>query len=54
MVCGAGVRDRQHLEEHKALAHVMLDDQDEAEIRAVLAQANPPTGCIWSHERGLA
>ena len=54
MVCGAGVGDRQRLEEHKTLAPVMLDDQDEADFRGALAKANPPTGCIWSHERGLA
>ena len=49
-----GVRDTKHLAEHTALLGVELDDEDEAAIRAVLAEGHPPRGCIWSHERGLA
>ena len=53
-----GVRDIQHLAEHVSLRELdvgdKLDDEDEAMLRAVLAKGQPPQGCIWSHERGLA
>lgn len=53
-----GVRDTQHLAEHVSLRELddsdKLDDEDEAMLRAVLAKGQPPQGCIWSHERGLA
>jgi len=49
-----GVRDTRHLAEHSALLSIALDDEDETKIRSVLDQGQPPQGCIWSHERGLA
>lgn len=49
-----GVRDTRHLDEHKALRRVVLDDEDNARLRAVLDQGHAPKGDIWSHERGLA
>jgi len=47
-----GVRDTEHLEEHKALRDVVLDDDDAAQIGAVLGKGAAPMGDIWSYERG--
>lgn len=47
-----GVRDASHLEEHKALRHVALDEEDAELIGAVLAKGQAPVGDIWSYERG--
>ena len=49
-----GVRDASHLEEHKALRDVRIDDDDAAKIRAVLDKGHAPKTDIWSFERGLA
>ena len=49
-----GVRDASHLEEHKALRDVRIDDDDAAQIRAVLDKGHAPKTDIWSFERGLA
>ena len=47
-----GVRDASHLEEHKALRDVTLDEIDAVKIAAVLARGAAPRGDIWSYERG--
>jgi len=56
-----GVRDREHLPEHKELAALLaasggespIDDDDEAHIRQILRRGNAPKGDIWGYERGL-
>ena len=49
-----GVRDTEHLDEHKALRALALDDDDDAALAAVLARGRSPAedGDIWSFERG--
>ena len=49
-----GVRDTEHLDEHKALRALALDDDDDAALAAVLARGRAPAedGDIWSFERG--
>ena len=49
-----GVRDTEHLDEHKALRALALDDEDDAALAAVLARGRSPAedGDIWSFERG--
>ena len=48
-----GVRDTEHLDEHKALRALALDDDDDAALAAVLARGRAPAedGDIWSFER---
>jgi aryl-alcohol dehydrogenase-like predicted oxidoreductase len=47
-----GVRDTSHLVEHVQTRDMMLSEEDDARIAAVLAKGHTPVGDIWSVERG--
>jgi diketogulonate reductase-like aldo/keto reductase len=46
-----GARNRDHLPSNLAIANIKLTDGDHAEIEAVLSQANPLDGDVYTLER---
>ena len=46
-----GARNRDHLPSNLAIANIKLTDEDHAEIEAVLSQANPLDGDVYTLER---